>query len=440
MHISKIKLGVVSAAALAAALPLLAQPAFADYAPSSGDVVGVGSDTVQYGSDFVADGDFLGDTGYNALGNLNRVINFDATPDANARLAYGSPGVGSGTCGPGLGGTVGTGNQTTTHTDKPCTLNPTIVLRAGLNPVQRPNGSGGGASAGAADTHHYIDYVRASAAKGTTLSGGSPSVQWDDIVIGQDPLQMAKTTTPVSNAVPLSNSQLNLIYSCQATTWNDARIGGTSADTIIPVIPQVGSGTRSSFLSTIGLTAPGSCVQVGEENDPFALSTQTNPADAIEPLSGGRLDMFQGKLGNGQPNGGSTSIPYFQDPSCPVESSATACAGTVKNLVPAVQLISSGTPAGTPAPGALFSVSRPLYVYFRDSDINSTKVFQPGGSLNFVRTLFYNPCAAGQTGCTTVGTTTYGPGGAPFYASSTGQALISAAGIAPAYSVNIPGA
>ena len=59
----------------------------ADPAPSSNDVVGVGSDTLQYMLDFGADGDFNSNPGYNA-GKLSRLISFDATPDANARAGY----------------------------------------------------------------------------------------------------------------------------------------------------------------------------------------------------------------------------------------------------------------------------------------------------------------------------------------------------------------
>src|SRR5262245_3059902 len=109
---------------LVVALGLMAPAAHADYAPRSSDVVGVGSDTVQYILDFVADGCSDGSLGYNAANNVNKIINFDATPDANARLAYGNAGVGTGTCPPGTGGTAGTGNSNTTHADKPCTLNP----------------------------------------------------------------------------------------------------------------------------------------------------------------------------------------------------------------------------------------------------------------------------------------------------------------------------
>ena len=161
--ITKAKVSLATLGVIALAAGLAAPAALADYAPGSGDVVGVGSDTVQYAGDFVADGDVLGDLGWNSSGAVNRLINFDATADANARLAYGDGGV-TGTCAPGQGGTAGTGNQNTTHADTPCTLNPTIVLRAGLNPVLRPNGSGAGLNALLADTTtpFKINYVRRS--------------------------------------------------------------------------------------------------------------------------------------------------------------------------------------------------------------------------------------------------------------------------------------
>jgi ABC-type phosphate transport system substrate-binding protein len=431
MHHGKLTLGIATAGMLAVSLTLAAQPAFADYAPVAGDVVGVGSDTVQYASDFVADGDFLGDPGYNTLGNKFKVINLDATPDANARLAYGPDGVGSGTCAPGDGGTAGTGNQTSKHTDQPCTLNPTVVLRAGLSPVQRPNGSGAGAKAIATDTHHYISYARASSAQGSTLGTG-----FDSITIGNDPLAMLSATT--TNAVPLSAAQLKLIYACTDTTWTS--VGGSSGATIIPIIPQVGSGTRTSFLTAIGNPTLGSCVQTGEENDPSAIAAQSSPANAIEPMSGGRLNMFLGDLGDGTTNGVGG---YFKDPSCSLNAiaagSPSTCAAANDTISPAVKLWTTGSPSDS---GALFDISRPLYIYFRDADITSSTPFQPGGTLNWVRTLLYNPCPnPGVTGngCTTVGGLTFGPGGAPFYASAAGQGLISAAGIAPTYAVTIAG-
>jgi ABC-type phosphate transport system substrate-binding protein len=235
--------------------------------------------------------------------------------------------------------------------------------------------------------------------------------------------------------VPLSAAQLKAIYSCTDTTWTS--VGGSSTDTIIPIIPQLGSGTRTTFLADIGLTSVGSCVVTGEENDPTAIAAQSSPADAIEPMSGGRLDLFLGLLGNGTANGVGG---YFKDPTCPLQDvnsgSPAACAAANNTITPSVQLATSGTPSDG---NALFDVSRPLYIYFRDSDVNSTTAWQPGGTLNAVRTLFYNPCATGESGCTTVNGITFGPGGPPFFATAAAQSDIEAAGITPAYVPTVGG-
>lgn len=137
----KITVGGVVLAAVAASMAFFPTSAVADYGPTQNDVVGVGSDTLQQLADFVADGDFTGNSGYNSLGNKNKFISIDATADANTRLAYGPQGLGP-NCAPGTGGTAGTGNNAAQHADAPCVLNPTVVLRAGFAPEQRPNGSG----------------------------------------------------------------------------------------------------------------------------------------------------------------------------------------------------------------------------------------------------------------------------------------------------------
>jgi hypothetical protein len=447
MRIGRLKAGLAVAAVFAGLTGMAIQPAFADYAPNNKDVVGVGSDTVQYAMDFVADGDPVGDPGYNTGGNKFKLINFDATADANARLAYGPQGVGNNLCGPGDGPAPGTGNTTGNHQDQPCTLNPTIVLQAGFSPVQRPNGSGAGANALANDSGHLITYARASSCEGPTCtSGGAPkpgplSSAFDSVQLGTDPLAMLTATT--TNAPPLSTAQLKLIYNCTDTLWS--QVGGTGAgagDTIIPIIPQVGSGTRSTFLSAIGLTVPGSCVVTGEENDPAAIggalsqggvvtAGTSDPQDAIEPMSGGRLNLFLGLLSDGS---ASAAGPYFHDPSCSLNAIATstpsACSAANNPLKPAVKLVTTGA---TSDGGTAFLINRPLYIYFRHSDVTSTAAWQPGGTLNAVRSLFYNPCLTGQTGCVTVGGMTFGPGGPPFIDTAPGQADISAAGIVPAY-------
>ena len=413
MRFKKIVAGVGGVAAISACLTLLPSSAFADYGPSSGDVVGVGSDTLQAAGDFIADGDYVGDAGYNTAGNLNKFINVDATADANTRLAYAVTGKGDGSataCPPGTGATQGTGNSTTNHADAPCALNPTVVLRAGLSPVQRPNGSGAGFNLLKADTNTttgvsingLVDFSRASSAR-------TSGALFDSIQIGNDPLGMLTAgTTHVTNTLTIA--QLKSIYNCTSTNWSAF---GTGTGTIIPLVPQVGSGTRSYFLGQIGLTDTtlGTCVQTVEENDPEAVGATASPADAIEPMSQSRLYLFQGKLSNGTASG---ATGYFKDPSCVALSTATGCASTANTIAPSVRLWTSADPAPVGG-GTAFYQTRPLYIYFRHADIASTKPFQPGGTLNWVKTMLYNP-----------------GGATPYWCSGAGQADISSAGIIPA--------
>lgn len=461
MRNRKLKVGLVAATALSAALPLLAvEPAYADYAPSKTDVVGVGSDTLQYLIDFLADGDAYGTAGYNNVGNKNKLISFDATPDVNARQGYGVDGGQSNqsTCSPGTGTTAGTGNSTTSNTGTPCVLNPTIVLRAGTQPVQRPNGSGGGFTAIEDDINagtEEINFSRASSALG---SANGAKYSLDSVEVAQDTLPIIKSSSG-SHAVALSASELNNIYNATTTsvnayggtgcvTWNELPGNSSgSTDTIIPIVPQVGSGTRKFFLQQIQNTSgtptnPGNCAVVAEENDPTAIADQGSvvepmgeqgsAADAIEPISQGRLFLYLGEnyLGANQGIGG-----YFLDPSCAYKANTAAC-GTVGSSASQYVPNSVNPPVSvvTGAPGddnALFDSVRPLYIYFRASDLASTTPFQPGGTLNWLRTLFYNPCATGESGCTTDSNgNTYGPGGAP-YVDGPGAPALEDAGVAP---------
>jgi hypothetical protein len=66
----------------------------------------------------------------------------------------------------------------------------------------------------------------------------------------------AKTDAPGS----LTTAQLAAIYKCQDTNWS--QVGGTSAP-IKPFLPGSNSGTRTFFLSGIGVATPGSCVRDG---------------------------------------------------------------------------------------------------------------------------------------------------------------------------------
>lgn len=480
MHGRTLKIGAGMLAAAAIVTFVAPSSAFADYAPSSGDVVGVGSDTLQAMVDFTADGDYVSDPGYNSAGNKFKYISIDATADANTRLAYGPGGANgfgtaatspSGTtstivtspaptenCAPGTGTKVGTGNLTSgdpASADLPCVLAPTIVLRAGLSPEQRPNGSGAGFKLLNADTNSSTGAPIGNGGKGLVNFSRASSSQvtgnsnFNSVTVGSDKIQMlaaAGTVANPTNAVPLTAAQLTSVYNCTLTDWGVAAGGSATGQTIVPLLPQVGSGTRSKFLSSISNPTLGSCVQNVEENDPLAIQDSSSPVNAIEPMSTTRLNLF---LGLDSTGASINATGYFKDPTCPFNPSTSAltgvagtgnappaCQNAAAAIVPKVQLFGSGT---------AFSVSRDLLVYFRSADINSPIKFQPGGTLNWVRTLFYNPCpvAIGDPnfaadGCSTdsTGLIGFGPGGAPYVDTFAGQTDISSAGVTPKYAFN----
>ena len=119
----RLKVGLVGLVAVGLTAAWAA-PAMADYAPQPGDVVGVGGDTPQYALQFGADGDYLGDAGFNAAGAYNRLVTFNAH-----------------------GGRATAARPTRTAAPpsrRRSPLNPTDVLRAGTFPVQRVQSSGAG--------------------------------------------------------------------------------------------------------------------------------------------------------------------------------------------------------------------------------------------------------------------------------------------------------
>ncbi|HSY14353.1 MAG TPA: substrate-binding domain-containing protein [Jatrophihabitantaceae bacterium] len=401
--ISKKGLAAVAVGSLALGLLIPAGTAQADSAPGTNDVVGVGSDTLQYMLDFGADGDYNGNGGYN-VGKAARLDSIDATPDANARAGY--------------------LNGSTNGSLLP--LNPTVVLRAGQSPVQRPNGSGAGVNALIADTGspETIDFARSSSAiSAAQVSAANATIGNVHVVrLAHENLALATATT--TNAPALSKQELFQIYQCNAgfTTWNGSGIGATSSDTILPIIPQLGSGTRKTFLQDIGFTvdsagnatpALGSCVRTDEENNPYSLYIQgDNPAtttpdtdpyqtglaanpDAIVPFSGGRLNLY--------------AAGYFVNPNdtfgVPPKS------GDEGVLSPQIKLDNTGTPSDT---NAAYNDERGLYIMFRQSDLTSSAHFN-GLAKNWVETLFDNPS------------------GTPFFNSGSGKALLASAGVTPDY-------
>jgi ABC-type phosphate transport system substrate-binding protein len=372
--IGVVALGVVS---------VTQQPASADGAPSSTDVVGVGSDIVQNSLDFLADGDTHGHFGYNSAGNKNRLISIDSTTDANGRNAFTDP-------------TLGAGGVP---------LNPTVVLRAGTSPVQRPNGGGAGVTALVNDGANKVSANRISFARSPNLPTADQQThaqanlnsQLHTVQIAEDKQVIA--TAAVTNApAALSNADLVGIYKGTYTHWSDLPDAPSNAsdDAIVPLIPQLGAGVRTIFLNALKaanggtVPSPDAARQV-QQNDPTAITSLSDAErpNAIVPFPIGRYTLLQSG--------------YFKDPATPYSVSA-----------PPASLNASGIKLERGA-GA-FSTVLPYYIIFRESDYASETPWQPGSSLNWVQALFFNP-----------------GGPAPYVKTAAGQALLAAAGVTPKY-------
>ena len=140
--------------------------------------------------------------------------------------------------------------------------------------ITRPNGSSSGISqlvknALTHDNNQCVDVARSSRALKST-DGHNLS----EVALGRDIITISTetaSTTATSNFTP---TQLKAIYNCDASilgtghtgvvTFNE--VGGVSTDKIVAVLPQSGSGTRSTFLSDIGVTwttPPAACTVSG---------------------------------------------------------------------------------------------------------------------------------------------------------------------------------
>jgi hypothetical protein len=414
-------IGLVAAFTTLAAITLSALPAQAaqaDYAPGPDDIVGVGSDTSQYVVDFADDGDPEGDPGFNSAGGAYKVVSFDATADSNARAAY--------------------LNNSSDSDLLP--LDPTDVLRAGTYPNQRINGSGAGLNALIANqgtsgnsSLPTIDFVRTTseptAAQGADFSSGLEVVK-----IATDTLAIAKDTT--SNDVALSPEQLVKIYEANIATgcptWSEFGVTGTgSGDWVAPLIPQSGSGIRTTFLSDLatlgnGGTAItlGTCVTTVEQNDPTGITGFVTPAgwggtigagvadpqDAIVPFSGSRLNLWEGVSGDTS-IAASSNIGYFRNPANVYGTSPNA------PINPGVTLVTTGTPSDD---NSVYVDDLALTITYPFADNSSTTPGEPGSPFNWANLLF---CPSTKSGAPT-----------PFFDTPAGQTDIAEAGADPSYS------
>jgi ABC-type phosphate transport system substrate-binding protein len=172
----------------------------------------------------------------------------------------------------------------------------------GVDPT-RPNGANAGISALEANQHpsgdttdYCVDFARDTRVRSSTdpssivfIPLAIDSVTWTADNQPGHKTHAVKTLTPI---------QLRAIYSCDASilgnggtgpvTWNE--VGGTSHNAVVPVIPNSLSGTRTIFLSAIGVTTLGSCV-LGQDNSVEQnegvnpIFTGSNSADIIFPYS-----------------------------------------------------------------------------------------------------------------------------------------------------------
>jgi len=263
MNVRKYSAGLAASALLASGLALTAvAPAMADpagFTPNATDIVGVGSDTIEFVVGDLAAGKTIDGTlvpGWNATHPNQRIASFDATPQPS-----------------------------------------TIVLREGHEAVARPNGSGQGkARLFGASNNEDVNFARSS----STLNPAEQA-ELKQFPFAVDGLKMAVSgNTPTNAPADLTIAQIVDIYKGTYKKWSDID-PSYSSDFINPKIPQAGSGTRSFFENElkaanngVAVTYPAAgggysgVVEVQEHNP---AQIQGDP-DAIAPFSTARAQTL----------------------------------------------------------------------------------------------------------------------------------------------------
>ena len=153
-------------------------------------------------------------------------------------------------------------------------LTDNISTKSGCAAIPRPNGASAGltafyTNAKTKDKKDFcIDYVRSARGRSSSDPAKGPGGALF-VALAKDAITYA--TNAGGNApANLTTAQLNAIYTCTDTTWN--QVGGKGTATIQAFLPQTGSGLRTSFLKEIGVATPGACVnssvQQNEGTDP----------------------------------------------------------------------------------------------------------------------------------------------------------------------------
>jgi hypothetical protein len=159
--------------------------------------------------------------------------------------------------------------------------------------LSRPDGSSAGIAAlneNQTDTNkvdgqtiYCIDYARSSRAPNTTtfedafVSLARDGLSWSFPKVSGETNPQPKT---------LTEAQLAAIYTCTDTNWD--QVGGTDAP-IGVVLPQTGSGTRSSWLLDLGITAT---TEPCWQNGTVVVSGTTDVIEENTGLSAGNVAQF----------------------------------------------------------------------------------------------------------------------------------------------------
>ena len=169
-------------------------------------------------------------------------------------------------------------------------LDENIKTKSGCALIVRPNGASAGLTSFETNartkdhSHPCIDYVRSSKGRSATdppkAKGGIVFV-----AVATDVFTYAANGGKAGTNAPksLTTARLAAIYNCIDTKWT--QVGGKSAATIRPFLPQTGSGLRSSFLKDIGVTAPGTCVNSSVQQNEGTDHQLLNKPNVLVPYS-----------------------------------------------------------------------------------------------------------------------------------------------------------
>lgn len=149
-----------------------------------------------------------------------------------------------------------------------------ITPKAGCDPITRPNGSSPGIAALAnrqvlPNGRPCLDFTR-------SLSPRTPGAPANSVYLpfALDAITYAHNET--SNVPPaLTIDQLRAIIECRATQWD--QVGGNSAETIQPFLPEVGPGLLALLHHMGGITQIGPCVRTVQQDQGTDPSLVGNP-------------------------------------------------------------------------------------------------------------------------------------------------------------------